>query len=561
MPWRKNFRILGWVGLAGLVLLGVFVALGYYWAEIDRKAWRLSPEARIARELEWSKAANDEAVRARISREPQSVLPLLTHRSLEIRNAARRCLYRVPLDKASLEFFFAELGDPATATTAYAGDIVNLLCQQPDDGAAFFSFFYKRADPVPPVVQTQLEFRASQRFPPKTWPELLLALVRDPAVPVPHRCAVLKIWGEMYLAYDRRATNEPLVQPPQVTELEALMPDMPPLVADAARETIRRFQRVLIFRRDWPLLELDEKIILSSRPPAEEAITALSNDKNWYRTHLAALQLALNGVTDALPSLRAVAETYWYPPVRETARLAVDTLEGKSPELLKDGGSPLKHLVEAKWRQRWEAWRLQHPPAKDPSQGSPGTFGLIIDAFVTPLVKTASYEVDPLLDAWLRRLRGLQPPIAEVEYRWSESAPPLRFDWDIRPRHTLRFAAGKLLGYNEGEFGAGTILTRGDEMPQLLDPSYVAGFVRMPFGVLIVCTDTPFEGGKLLLVHERGAAKVTVEPFKYLPNVASRFRKTSAGELLLDCGMDKVVITAEGAIRMATEKEAKTWND
>jgi hypothetical protein len=559
MPWRKYFRIFSLVGLGGLLLLSVFVALGYYWAEIDRKAWRLSPEARIARELGWSEAANDEAVRARISRQPQPVLPLLTHRSLEIRKAARRCLNRVPLDEPSLGFLFAELGDPATATTTYAGDIVYLLCQQPDDGAALFSFFYKSADPVPPVVQNELEFQASRPFPPETWPKLLLALVRDPAVPAPNRCAVLKIWDEMYLAYDRREMGDPLVYPPHVTELEALVPDMPPPVADAARETIRRFQRVRTFQSDWPQMEIDRETILSHQPPAAFAIAALENDKNWELTHQAALQLALNGNVDALPALRVAADTHWYPQVRETARLAVDVLEGRHPELLQNGGEPLLQRIDARARERLEAWRAQRPPP--PSQTSPGTFKLIVDAFVIPWMKRVYYEAEPLMAAWSRRLQSHRE--LEVEYRWKKSAPPLRFNWDLRPRHTLRFAGGKLLGYSD-HHGAGTIFIFEDEAPRLLDPSHVEGFARMPFGTVIFCTDyDPISAwaNRLLLLRDQGEGQVTVEPFKRLPYGDVRFQKSWTGELLIDCGMDKVVITTEGGIRMANEQEEKTWRD
>jgi HEAT repeat protein len=276
---------------------------------------------------------------------------------------------------------------------------------------------------------------------------------------------------------------------------------------------------------DWAVREAAVVAIarVGYRDGGSVLVDLLSRDDSWRLAFTAAVALGQLGSTEAVPALERAAADYWFPPVRAEAARAVRVIRNQE-----ESQPPLFDL----------RWRI-HPDDANREFMTQLT-GVWNRVFRQLLVRRSPGEIS----WWRRRLLGRD--IRQVEFR-EEDEPPTVGYWDLLPVCGIKFAGGALLGYDNGEFGAGVVYAPTKGMPVYLQTPNVKSMHAMPFGV-VVLTEAAMIGDDAAYLVTQGSDGIPVaRPFKQLPWLAGL-----RGGLLPngDLYFGGIVITRTGALQL-----------
>jgi hypothetical protein len=546
MPWRKIFRTLGWVSLSVTLLLGVTGT--FIWLLVRKDAQDRDgrdPEFVVARTLGWSaevrqlEADNRRAFYRRAVQEPNAVIALLTHDSFSVRRSALFVLDSrnndMVLDDDTVTAVVTELARvedrPWSRRDFPVESLMAILDGQEDRGIRAMISLYRRCDPLPPNLQHELVRRLAYSSRPGVWTEEILRVASEPAISTGNRVLALQALTATQLEAEH-GRPEPSTFAAKVREALPQMSES--AVAAAAQATILHFETPPPTFHEKSL-DRDEAEFPPQHDDGAKAIAALSDATDWRRVSRAATALAHRGIKRAVPDLRRVADSHWHGEVVESAQRAIAVLEGREPFFLPEAEQQRRHQERRVERDALIAQIRARPEPKE--------------AWTTKLWQ----ELLPAREAVFWRL---QPRFRQVLLE-EPGQLPRQFSLDeaqgpMRPKHAIRFAGGKLLGYDDGEFGAGTAFYRRGTMARFYQTANVARFIRTSYGVVIV-GQSYWDDQVLHLATEQPDGSVRVTFFCRLPVNSSIEGENPNGDLLVNCWGFRLLVSPRGEIRRAPE--------
>ena len=529
-------RGLALVAIAGLALLGTAAAVVCHWVKVDADS-RQSLDAVVpAKLLGWKVTDGDSNDFARqVAHNPLPVLQLLTHDSHRIRRwAEQMLLYHSNITAGVDDKLLNAISTELVKTSEYdKPTLFRILANVGERGVNRLMLLYRSNLPVAPPIQREICSEVRRVYSHYELIDALLSVAKDDALTLENRRLAVEALGFMRKPDDPGPVNDPARE--SITKLTDLLPQLPETLATAARLSLHQINHADEDDDGF----LGNPIISPAKDGGVDALAALEDKGDWLRVGYASEALARHGVTTALPNLQNVADTHWYAPVRKTALQAIRILHGQEPAPAKIRAGIIEQFVQ----QEIEA--THRVKATIPRPPKPW--------------------LSPAVTSYLQKVQAacfwrFQPKIKDVEYHAPGRLPVLGVIDDfgmnpMKPRHAIRFAGGKLLGYNEGEFGAGTVFYRKGETPLLFDTSNVDDFLRTPFGVLVICEVAMMGDGFLYLASEQADGRVSVNMFMRLPNYFGWPTLLPSGETVLRSTHRNIVISRTGEIQM-TEKPA-----
>jgi hypothetical protein len=537
MTWKRLFRWLVRAALGGLALVLLYACLAWFLIRADEaERWARSYEGRIVTALGWQRSSDNSE---QLDKHPELVLTLLENDSSRVRVAARFFLSRprAPLGDATLDAIAGELGDPEGLDRDF---LIKLLAVSGKGGVQRIITLYRKPDLVECTLQQSVcgAVEHSLGMPNDDLLAGLLEILGNENVLLGNRCLAADALGFIYKPNEAHERKD--FRFAAMASLNDRLPALPEPVAASVRAALKRIEDEDTRRTKEGRLRYTREFQNLS-DDGHEAIAALAEQDGCWRVAEAADALAKKGIKEAIPDLQRVAETHWYSPVRKSAARAIRVLQGQEAfrPIAGNGRGTWNSTLEMYREEEIERWR------NDPSLRSSESY---VPEISRKLRRTAYWR--------------LLPKVKEVEFRRPGRLPRRKLFEDcsmryMRPYFATSFAGGKLLGYAEGEFGAGTVFVRKGEIPQFFPTENVAGFVRMPFGVLILESNSACSWSGTDLTTQNADGTVSVQPFKALPYDPSHWSYLPSGDLFVDCGPDKVVITTGGHLRMATPEEIK----
>lgn len=535
MPWKRLFRWLCRAAIAVLALVVLFAASAWYLIQADEaQQWARSYEGRIVSALGWKRASDNTE---QLGKHPELVLALLNNDSARVRVAARSFLSRsrAQLSDATLDAIAAELWDPEGLDSDY---LIKLLAVSGNPGVQRITALYRKPGLVEPTLQQSVcgAVEHSLGMPSDDLIAGLLEILGSEEVPLGNRCLAADALGFIYKPNETHEQKD--FRFSAIASLNERLPVLPEPVAVSVRAALARIEDEDARRTAEGRQRLAREFEYLS-DDGREAIAVLADQDSCWRVGEAADALAEKGIKEAIPALQRVADAHWYRPVRKAAARAIRVLQGHESFRPIAGGR----------QGNWFSSLVMYRDAE-------------IEQWRNEPNRESSYTMADELLSKLRRtiLWRLRPQVEQVELCRPGRLPRRMLLDDcsmrhMRPYFAISFAGGKLLGYDEGEFGAGTVFYRDGEIPKFFPTGNVAGFARMPFGVVIMELGFTgsWSGTELATTNTDGT--VSVQPFKALPYDPSHWSHLPSGDLFVDCGPDKVVITTTGRLRMATPDE------
>ncbi|MGE0451932.1 MAG: HEAT repeat domain-containing protein [Vicinamibacteria bacterium] len=281
----------------------------------------------------------------------------------------------------------------------------------------------------------------------------------------------------------------------------------------AGQEAGSRVEQILLSNdRDLRATAAQTLGLIGYEPATVSLVGALNDADDWRLAFQAAQALGRIGAPEARGALQAAAAQHWYPPVREAARTALRALDGA---------------------HRYE------PPT------NPGIFfEAILAGRRRPCAEKADYPPAPL---------GRQDLDPESQPVLAERLSYERERRRLVPTVGLRIDNGWLVGESRGEWGGELMFLPDAGSPSMLIDDNVGGIHNLPGGRIVVVAGLSHLGLSQGTIYE-----VTCSPgacsaraWKILPGAPSSSWLLDTGDLLINTTGGSVVLSANGALRMA----------
>ncbi len=250
--------------------------------------------------------------------------------------------------------------------------------------------------------------------------------------------------------------------------------------------------------------------LIGYREGIPELRAALHCPTDWRLVAAAAEALGRLQSKEAEPELALVARNHWEPLVREVAQNAVDSLVGRHEYRKPGQGTDCleydRLFIDQLLKAHSEGWY----PTKDEIAR-----------------EERAKRREQLRVAWVRLI---SPPVRVVTYQSREGTLG-REAWRHLPRHRIKFAGGLLLGYDEGEFGAGLIFVSKAGEARAFPMGNVTQLVPWNDGVIALTTEAMIDTSRLYFVRARPDGAPTVAQFMRMPNRTERCTVEASGAL------------------------------
>ena len=260
------------------------------------------------------------------------------------------------------------------------------------------------------------------------------------------------------------------------------------------------------------------------QPSVPRLVKALDEPADVRLNWVAAESLGRLHNVAANDALQRASSQHWYPPVRRTAKEAIEHIRAASPYAPRYSGLenfPLEYFAYEGWgRGEWDCGTPQ--PSNPARQSSPG---------------------------WsLPMGRGYE---RQVEQGPGEKPMVVRLIPDV----VLRVANGWLAGSDRGEFGGELVFLGDDGSQHLIVETDVQNVVALG-GRTIAVTGLAhmfFNNGVLLEVSRRAGGPWVASPWRRLPGAPGKSWLTTTGELLVDVYRGGTILVApDGSMRVAS---------
>lgn len=239
------------------------------------------------------------------------------------------------------------------------------------------------------------------------------------------------------------------------------------------------------------------------REAIPQLMEALENKDDWHLVAGAAEALGRLRARESEGALKRLAENAVFPVVRQIAANAILAMSGQyeysghrtEVDIVRSGtwsGSRLRA------RSGWGHWRSSLESGETWRDFRAGWIGLTSPSMT--FVKVPSME------------NGL-----------------LSASFNLLPKHRINFRDGLLLGYDEGEFGAGLVYWTKDNPPRYFAIPNVTQLV--PWGSGVIALTTTWEDCVAYKIESSPSGELIVEPFKRLPAFFDRCAVQSDGSL------------------------------
>jgi hypothetical protein len=543
MPWKRLFRWLVRIAIVCLALFVIAVGVVLNWVRIDARERYSGSSYRLlvlAAGLKNADGSREEII-AQLRKQPDLFFALLENDSFRVRTAARRLLldFAQQTDESTFDRVAAEMHDEVATEREF---MVAFLANAGKPGAQRLAALYRATREIDLTLQWAVCGEIGRGFFSADLIPALAEIVADPTIAPENRCRAAEAIGCLFTYREDWGSDLPRCRTATILHLRDLLPKLSDPVAGAVRLALKRSEDEEVTRQEkarpdpefanvWPEI---------AKGDPNAAIAALSDQYDWQKVGWAADALARNGVKEAIPALRRVAESHWFSPVRKTAQRAVRVLEGREsylPPSDESGQFTAPFRLEEFQHEEVETWHETHRP-------HPHRMVFLKMVF------------EPVRDACFWRF---QPRIDQAEFQRPGRLPrrdillgAVEIQW--HPKHAIDFAGGKLLGYDKPFAGGGTVFCRKGAMAQIFYTDRVCGFASMPFGVLILTrSHTCFPKDEIYLAKKSEDGTITVTEFLRLPSEGERFQPQPNGDLRIECEGGDVIITTTGGIRMATD--------
>lgn len=288
-------------------------------------------------------------------------------------------------------------------------------------------------------------------------------------------------------------------------------------------------------------------------PAGADALVALLDDPTDVRlAWVAAESLGRLGNRDAIPALQRTARQHWYPPVREVAARAAQSLASGQAfvgrgEDRAQGHFPLLFFA-------YEHLGAGTPNCAAPALSATRTAPHSIYGRDDPAqMDKLAYSGLLALASWQPVLpKDMTPQMQEMLERAQRRAAKER----ISPQVALRVEDGWLAGGSRGEFG-GEVVFLGDDGKQYavvadnLEDLYVLGPRTIAVAGLAHMMGN--SGTIYELAHtDAGEHRWQSKPWRILPGSPQRSWKVPSGELLIEMyNAGTILVAPDGSMRMA----------
>ncbi len=261
-------------------------------------------------------------------------------------------------------------------------------------------------------------------------------------------------------------------------------------------------------------------------PAAEHLLFLLKDQDDWRLAYVAAESLGRLRARKAIPALKELALTHWYPPVAGAADFAIKVIEGKDAYAVP--GSRRNFPLEFSAFTRAGETHGNSPkyPSRPATVNGPEILTSETLAEITDSIETQ--ELDQ---------QGKKNP-----------------RWTISLSCGLKTADGYIVGRDRGEWGGElAYVTKQFSIATLLNIN-TNGIYRLPFGILAVTGLAHLgmnDGALVLLVPVEGGGYRT-KRWKTLPGGPISSGMLANGNLFISTVGGDVVITPEGRMEMAS---------
>jgi hypothetical protein len=553
----KLRRIFWWIGVTIAVVVGLFgVAVALLFYSLERH-WRARPEPTeiIAKAQGWPYRRRPAAsgVEERLGKNPGIMLGLIQSGNPAIRSAAIALLDRVhPVFGNDQLDQLVPLIPKSSASEQRT--LLRVWWNHPHALVRLVAVF-EHPEPLPEYLRAILPgyFRGSEdaQMPPD--PRVsrrLLEIARNPSFPLENRESAIaaigycgtpaealipemeevaaasppEFGGSIRIAISRlRNTPDPerladdivkerLVNPYSLHWLLREIAGLGPAAHDVGPEIVKELRPIDSQTGAMAALALGH---IGYREAIPDLVAALHNKDDHEFVAAAAEALGRLKADEAEPGLQAVAASHWNEWVRNEARTAIEAIHGRHVYgVMGWNGFATSREEEAQARAEFEL--LSHTAAFQEERMREQKWWRTREFF------------DGCRLTWVR----LTSPVAASAKLMKPDGSIEDFPLTMLPRYQLRFAGGTLLGYDQGEFGAGLVFVPKKGEAQYFPIEWVRQFIRWKGGVLVV-TDDYDHSGRLHLVRADADGRITVHPFKRMPSPREPFIRDHDGGLRL----------------------------
>lgn len=258
-----------------------------------------------------------------------------------------------------------------------------------------------------------------------------------------------------------------------------------------------------------------------------QLIRILANKSDWQASKAAADALGMLRAEDAQNQLRVIAEQHWFPPVRRSAKQALDAIKNDPKgELYSEPDDPF-FFEESNWVDTCATTDLY--PYSTPSD----------DRFY------ASERPDQAAKFAFRIDLPDDYPLEPGQPRFFMREPNVG----------INVNGGWLLGSNQGEFGGEIAYTSPEGKTQIIDNRNVEDIYEFSNGTVVAVTGLAhlsFNRGVIVRLDRARDGKWPSTPWLKLPAAPQSSWLIAPNELLVNTLRGgSVIISEDGAIRMA----------
>ena len=244
---------------------------------------------------------------------------------------------------------------------------------------------------------------------------------------------------------------------------------------------------------------------LRSNVNASALVALLADQEDWRLPQAASESLGRLGVVAALPELERLASTHWYPPVRQSARRAIEVLRG----------------------------RERYPTGTSRAMFGMEFFGYLIEAPAhskRPRIVPGPNELGP------NERKALRYVVPQLEAEGDDATT--RTPEEQVPDVGLKLADGFLVGADRGEFGGELMhMDASKGSPTQLLGENIVGIHETTIGIVIATglSHMAFNRGALYVARRAGPGKYEVTYWKTLPGAPRASGLTADGALFVSC--------------------------
>ena len=255
---------------------------------------------------------------------------------------------------------------------------------------------------------------------------------------------------------------------------------------------------------------------ISYSDASDALLKLLKSPDDWRLVYGAAESLGMLKHNEAVSPLAEVSKAHWYPPVREVARHAIETIQN-------DGANQ-------------EEERL-----------APGERGF-------PDLERIGRDMETVLEEEAEKVRfAVLPPAPDLPVKIKADATAVQTE----QRRAVAVDGGYLVARDYGEFGGDISFVDADGNSHVVVEENTHEIYKMPSGIFAVSglAHMGYNSGFIYKIEKAGEQRWTGTKWRALPGAPRFSRVLKDGRLFVSCFDGIVLVTTDGEMKSVTRSE------